>query len=83
VRVLTAILALVLTFGGSFAAPVSRIETGRDSCAIVWIAAEEFESCAVAAPPARRTPAPLVSYTTRLVQRPALHHLFQRPPPAV
>ena len=83
VRILTAALALCFTFGGSVAVPVSRIDAGRDSCAIVWIAAEECETRVVVPPPACRNPAAPAQYTTRLIRRAPLHTLFQRPPPTL
>jgi hypothetical protein len=80
-RLLTAIFAVLLTLSGATAVPVSRIDAGRDSSAIVWLANEQHESAAAA--PARpiRNAAPRSHFTARLLVHRPLHSLFQRPPP--
>ena len=82
-RVLTAAFALLLAFFGSVAAPVSRIGAGRDSSAIVWIAERDAELVRTRAHVrAPRSQAPVrVEYHSRIVNRPPLFDLFQRPPP--
>jgi hypothetical protein len=81
-RLLTAVFALLLACFGSVATPVSRIDAGRDSSAIVWIAEREAEQKAQAR---ERPPAPgqvaAVEYRSRVVGRPPVFPLFQRPPP--
>jgi len=84
-RLLTAVFALLLAFFGSVAAPVSRIDAGRDSSAIVWIAdrdAEETPAQPDARPPRTQPPAS-VEYRSRNVNRPPVFELFQRPPPII
>jgi hypothetical protein len=83
-RVLTAILAALFAFGSSVAVPVTRIERGRDSAAIVWIDREQAESrAAVERPGATRhaAPPPLAPVWCAVSHDP-LHDLFQRPPPS-
>ena len=80
-RALTAILALLFTFGGSVGAPVSRIERGRDSAAIVWIDGEQAEALVVVRPPAPHRETPPVHLASRLRSHTPVHDLFQRPPP--
>ena len=82
-RLLTATFALLLAWFGAVAAPVSRLDAGRDSSAIVWIAEREAEpvSMAVRVCAAHPSAVERVAYRSRSVAHIAAFDLFQRPPP--
>jgi hypothetical protein len=81
-RFVTVIFALLLTVSGISAAPVSRIDSHRDSCSIVWIAEQDVEQTVAAAAPSRST-ARLSEYRSRAFGFYSDFTLFQRPPPPI
>ena len=80
-RVLAAILGLLFTLNGFVGVPVSRIESGRDSSAIVWIAEKQSEPLCVRRPKTSRGPRARFALRSRLTSFLRIHNLFQRPPP--
>ena len=83
-RVVTAVFGLLLVLNGGVTVPASRVETGRDSSAIVWIdrrGAEEAQSFQRSSSIRPVRSGILVEYRSRVVSHRPAFDLFQRPPP--
>jgi DNA-directed RNA polymerase subunit K/omega len=83
-QALTLVFALLLALSSSIAAPVSRIDQGRDSSSIVWVARKRAEQISIREAPrvaARPSTYRGVAYCSRFADATPPFDLFQRPPP--
>jgi hypothetical protein len=85
-RVVTAVFGLLLVLSGGVTVPASRVETARDSSAIVWIdrrGAEEAQKCEHSSSIRPVRCGVIVEYRSRVISHRPAFDLFQRPPPHI
>jgi hypothetical protein len=82
-RVLTAVFGVLLVLSGGVTVPVSRVQAGRDSSAIVWMEPRGAEEAKTSerSPVAPQRTSGRIEYRSRTVSHRPDFDLFQRPPP--